>query len=383
MNDYDYIIAGCGAGGLSLIVHMIHSGKFTDKKILLVDRAQKNTNDRTWCFWESKPGLFEPVVYKRWHYIKFYGDHGRLNLQDIYPYQYKMIRGIDFYQYCFSLINQQSNISVEYADIESIHSDNHHSFISIGGRLIHAQYIFSSINSSGNPFDQGRYFLWQHFKGWFINTRANTFNPDQATLMDFRIEQHNDTRFVYVMPFDAHNALVEYTVFSETRLSDEEYSDGLTDYCKTYLNLDANDFTIANEEFGMIPMTNRKFPQSYNRIIYIGSAGGQTKASSGYTFRFIQKHSEQLVNALIKNGSPYLQPHHARFTFYDSILLNILSGRKLPGSNIFTQLFEKNKMTEVFKFLDNETSIGEEIELISTLPKNKFINAAFRHLLHL
>ena len=55
--QYDYIIAGAGCAGLSLAVHMIHSGKFSDKKILIVDKDDKQKNDRTWCFWEKEPGL--------------------------------------------------------------------------------------------------------------------------------------------------------------------------------------------------------------------------------------------------------------------------------------------------------------------------------------
>ena len=35
----------------------------------------------------------------------------------------------------------------------------------------------------------------------------------------------------------------------------------------------------------------------------IGTAGGQTKASSGYTFQFIQKQSQQIVDYLIAGKS--------------------------------------------------------------------------------
>ena len=71
---YDYIIAGAGCAGLSLAVHMIHSGKFNDKKILIVDKEEKNKNDRTWCFWEKERGLFEPVVCQKWDRVWFHGE---------------------------------------------------------------------------------------------------------------------------------------------------------------------------------------------------------------------------------------------------------------------------------------------------------------------
>ena len=57
MNRFDYIVAGAGAAGLSLIVHMIESGAFSNKKILLIERHPKTKNDRTWCFWEEQPAM--------------------------------------------------------------------------------------------------------------------------------------------------------------------------------------------------------------------------------------------------------------------------------------------------------------------------------------
>jgi lycopene beta-cyclase len=40
-DSYDYIISGAGCAGLSLAMHMIHSGKFSNKKILLIDQEEK------------------------------------------------------------------------------------------------------------------------------------------------------------------------------------------------------------------------------------------------------------------------------------------------------------------------------------------------------
>ena len=58
-----------GCAGLSLAVHLIQSGKFSDKKILLIDKESKIQNDRTWCFWENENGLFQNIVYKSWEKV--------------------------------------------------------------------------------------------------------------------------------------------------------------------------------------------------------------------------------------------------------------------------------------------------------------------------
>ena len=49
---YDYIIIGAGAAGLMLANAIANDSYFQDKTVLLLDKDPKNSNDRTWCFWE-------------------------------------------------------------------------------------------------------------------------------------------------------------------------------------------------------------------------------------------------------------------------------------------------------------------------------------------
>ena len=68
---------------------------------------------------------------------------------------------------------------------------------------------------------------------------------------------------------------------------------------------------------------------------------------------------------MIKKGHPFnVAQHHPRFHFYDSVLLHILNKRSLRGADIFTDLFKKNKADEVFAFLDNETTLADELKII-------------------
>ena len=127
-------------------------------------------------------------------------------------------------------------------------------------------------------------------------------------------------------------------------------------------------------------MTNEKF--SFDGHGWqIGVAGGQTKASSGYTFQFIQKQSNQISDHLIKGKSlDSLPATSKRFRFYDNTLLHILYHEKLPGEEIFTKLFKKNKPQQVLRFLDNESSFKDELKIISTLPAWPFLQAAIKQL---
>ena len=367
MNHFHIIIAGAGCAGLSLLTRLLQTGRFSDKKILLIDKASKNANDRTWCFWEKGDGFFEPVVYKSWDQLWVHGP-GYSQLHNIRPYRYKMIRGQDFYRYCFDIIARYKNVTVEYGMVENISSNT----VSIGAHYFTADFIFNSILFEKPRLKNNQYYLLQHFKGWVIETAGPMFDPHQATLMDFRVNQQPGTSFVYVMPFTETRALVEYTVFSEKLL--EDYDTALRDYINC-------EFTIVEEEFGVIPMTNYPFDTTDGNTINIGTAGGQTKASSGYTFQFIQKQSQQLADSMVQRGTPFpLAKPARRFRWYDSTLLNILYHNKLPGAAIFTELFRNNKATDVLKFLDNETSVMEEMKIISVLPKKVFIQAALQQL---
>jgi lycopene beta-cyclase len=139
---------------------------------------------------------------------------------------------------------------------------------------------------------------------------------------------------------------------------------------------------VVEDEYGIIPMTNVKFVRSVGRIVNIGTAGGQTKASSGYTFKFIQKQAEAIAAALLRNGNPVIPETFAgkRFNLYDSTLLNILHNNKLGGDKIFADLFSKNDPERVLRFLDNESSLEDEINIMGSVPSGIFMKAAFQEI---
>ncbi len=370
-SSYDYIIAGAGCAGLSLAVHLVQSGAFADKKILITEQADKKANDRTWCFWEKEPGLFESIVYKSWDQLAYH-DAGFSSDLQIAPYRYKMIRGIDFYRYCFELLGRHPNITIRKGRVEETFSDGRGTGIRIDGETILAGYVFNSILTPKPQLSSNQYWLLQHFRGWMVETGTPSFTPGKATLMDFRMSQHEGTAFCYVLPFTTTKALVEYTLFSPSMLTSEAYDAGLKHYLEKVLGISG--YKILETENGVIPMTNYPFSPGKNSLVNIGTAGGQTKGSSGYTFRFIQKHSARIRDGLIQGHLPTKSPD--RFSFYDSVLLNILQHNTLPGHKIFTDLFRKNPASLVLKFLDNETSLAEELKIISSLPTLPFFKAA-------
>ncbi len=358
---------------------MMQQPFFKEKKILLIDADDKRKNDRTWCFWEAEAGLFQEIVYKEWSTIDFYGD-GFSGRWDITPYRYKMIRGADLYRYVFDQISLHSNVVFLQEKVERIYSNNLTAFVQTNVQLFAAQYVFNSILFNPKELQTGISLL-QHFKGWMITTEEDVFNSSVATFMDFRVATPEGNTFVYLLPVTQRKALIEYTVFSPSLLNENEYSTGLKKYIAQFLNITR--FAVEEEEFGVIPMSNFAFAKTPLSIVNIGTAGGQTKGSSGYTFQFIQKHSTAIVDALMKSEPPGKQNHFfsKRFKIYDDTLLSVLHSQKLTAAQVFADLLRHNKPQQVFKFLDNETSLAEELKIMSSVPSHIFLPAAGRQLL--
>jgi lycopene beta-cyclase len=378
---YDYIIAGAGCAGLSLAYYLSQSS-LKNKSVLLIDKQLKVVNDRTWCFWEKGMNDFETIVCCKWPQVYFHGTDfsAALNLT---PYQYKMIRSIDFYQCVQQAIAQQPNIEFLLGSISRISDSPDGAIVEVEGTNYHADYVFNSLYEVDRQDKKpGHHYLLQHFKGWEIETSAPFFDTSIATLMDFRVDQQRDTRFVYVLPLDAYRALVEYTVFSGSLLTIPEYDQQLTDYIRKFLRLDT--YTIRHQEFGVIPMNDHPFcTYTGKHIVHIGTAGGQTKASTGYTFLRIQQQVKSIVQTLLASGKPYMHISTSnRFKLYDSMLLNIMAKNRYSGKDIFTKLFQKNPAGTILKFLDEDTQFNEELKIMSTTPYKPFILALGDILLH-
>ncbi len=383
-NHYDYIITGAGCAGLSLLMRLMEDSFFSEKRILIIDASPKQSNDRTWCFWEAGTGLFEPIVKHSWEQVAFASNDfsGQLQLS---PYRYKMIEGIDFYQMVLNKIPDFPNIQFLQETVLKIVDGASNITVSTASGDFKTDFVFNSIpafaSSKTVPRKKGQYQLLQHFKGWVIETVEPVFDPTIATLMDFQVDQSAGTTFMYVMPTSSTRALVEFTLFTEGLLPEKAYGKALRDYISDKLKI--RQYQIKHEEFGIIPMTNQAFPLQDGRLIQMGGAGGQIKGSSGYAFQFIQKRTADIVSGL-KKGHIYFNSKGLKQImgeFYDTVLLNVLIKRKMNGDQIFSQIFEKNPPASVFRFLDNESSLIEDLKIMNSVPTSIFFPAAIQELL--
>jgi len=129
-------------------------------------------------------------------------------------------------------------------------------------------------------------------------------------------------------------------------------------------------------------MASHLFPVNEGRTIFLGTAGGQTKGSTGYTFQNIQRHSKAIVQALSAGKSPRIQQSmaHKRFRLYDNTLLRVLCRRYYPGAELFERLFAGNPPTRVLGFLDETTSPLAELAIMNSVPRRIFAKAVVEQL---
>lgn len=381
IHKYDYIIAGAGCAGMSLLYRMLLDENLSTKKILVLDKEEKVNNDRTWCYWEKETGVFEKLVTHEWKTLAFKNSDftKRFNLTH---YRYKMIRGIDFYHFVLSFAKTFKNVTFQYEGLTTIYAEKDYAVAETETTRYLAAFVFNS-TSLFNPEITTENSLLQHFEGWVIKTKQTAFDPKVGTLMDFSLDQKNGATFMYVLPTSAHEALVEYTLFSEKILPKDEYEAALKKYIKENLKIES--YEISHTEFGVIPMSLAKFqrnPNGEKRIVNLGTAGGYTKASSGYTFQFIQKNTANIVAnlALGKNPNQPKNFRDKRFEWYDRTLLEVLISKKLTGKSVFSTLFGKVSPELILKFLANESSLLDDVVIMKSLPIAPFLQAGIKQL---
>lgn len=380
MSSFDFIIAGGGASGLGL-AYEISNSSLRGKKVLIVDRDAKEQNDRTWCFWTNGPTRLDHLTYRTWDRIEIINDNFQKKI-DIGPYQYRMIRGIDYYRGLHEALSGVPNLTfrrgrvTETGDVE----DNSLARVVIDGEPIQARWAFDSLfKINETPAIPRKYHhLKQHFKGWEIETPGDYFEPSTVTLFDFRTPQKGCMRFFYILPFTRRRALVEYTLFSANLLKPHEYDRALAEYIENILGIQK--YRTVSTETGVIPMTDRPFNRRLSaHVMAIGTKGGMVKPSTGYAFLRMQRDARSIVHSLENFGDPFQVPVPPdRYRLYDSLMLQVMHRDGNRMAYIFTELFKQNPIQDIFRFLDEEASFSDNIRLISTLPKAPFLKALLK-----
>lgn len=391
---YNYTIVGAGASGLWLANAMMDKGLLADKTLCIVENDLHKLNDRTWCYWAKSTIGEAEIISKEWRGIK---DLYRNRNNKIYPYRYYHIKSSDFYHHLKTKLKTNPNIFWKMETVKAVDSIAENKLnIQTSTQTWESNYAFLAALPTANKIQEqeklnkylGRQskqnkplFLWQSFVGYRIKTIHPFCNPSEIMMMDFNADQADATQFFYELPFSENEALVEFTRFG-TEILDYDYAIAQIENRLKSKNIT---YQILEVEKGAIPMTPQ-FDQLENslhqNIIYIGTLGGAIKPTTGYGFKRMYHYAEKLAEAL-KNEENINLPSMKRiwrFRLYDIILLQILADTPHLGKSIFEMLFTKQPITRILKFLDEETTVFEEILIFSKLPLMPFIKSLLKYL---
>lgn len=181
--------------------------------------------------------------------------------------------------------------------------------------------------------------------------------------------------FVYVLPFSPYEALVEITLFSGALLTEEAYDKALRVYIHEHLGNPS--YQIIEVEQGKIPMTDQPFPRFPAPFhMTIGTKGGRVKPSTGYAFWRTQQDSQAIVESLITYGDPtHIPAERKRAQVFDSLMLQVMDKNGGRMAEIFTAMFKKNAIQRIFRFLDEESGLTDELGIIGSVSPGPFLKA--------
>ena len=102
-----------------------------------------------------------------------------------------------------------------------------------------------------------------------------------------------------------------------------------------------------------------------------------------FVFLFIvQKNTEKIINNL-KSGkypSPNLTFRDKMYQWYDRTVLEVIISKKMEGKDIFSRMFKKLPIEKILNFLGNESTIVDDIKIVSSLPIKPFLIAGIKRL---
>ena len=354
MKEFNYVIIGGGCAGLSLAYELEINNKLKDKTLAIIETRKEYKRDKTWSFWRVFDHNFDDCVIKSWNNFTINTSENSHELTNKkFPYQ--SIDSGKFYKKINSHLSTNSNVRF-YKDLSEINSEN--------------SIIFNSIYDK--ELDKSE--LWQHFQGIEIETPKNVFDEEIINLMDFNCDQRNDVHFFYTLPFSKNKALVETTWLSDLEEESlKDYDLQLENYIKN--NLGIKNYKINFTEKGAIPLFSPSLSNN-NRIINIGSAGGMTRLSTGYTFLNIQEHSRYIVKNIDNINKAKIFSIGKKYQFLDKVFLRVLEKHPEKMPKIFFNMFKTSSNT-IIKFLSNKSNIIEDINIISKMPKLIFLKALF------
>ncbi len=378
--SYGYAILGAGCAGLSLCHYLLERG--VEEPILILDRKEAFADDRTWCFWDVEETPFSGRAVGRWSSWAVRAE-GREIVHTSGRYPYLCLTGVDFYEDALEKISTRGNVTVRLGeDVRSLKELDDGALIVTSTGSYSAENVFDArgLAPDSAVLEEARRrgaWISQQFLGLRLRTRRPVFDPDTCTLMDFSVDQGRGLRFAYVLPFDEREALVENVYLTKDGASPEAHRAELSCYLRDRYGLLERDYEVDGEEWGDIPMTAHRFPRRVGaRTHVVGTLGGETRPSTGYTFLRVQRYCRALAASLTGAEVDPGRVHPWRYGPLDRVFLRLLRERPESCPGIYARMFAGTPPGALVRFLTERSTPLDDARLIRALPKLPFLRLA-------
>ena len=373
---YNLAILGGGCAGLSLAMRLAEAGSEAGSSApstLVLEKNAHYKNDRTWCFWdEADPEL------KNWV------DHAWLNFEikngaktftkSCKNHAYLMLSAQTFYKRSLEKLTANKHLATLLNNqdvLEVTKTQNQTWQITTATGAFTADKIVDTRPNQQIKDDDS--LLWQSFVGHEVETSQDTFDSNTFVLMDFDAKFSQGLGFVYVLPYSANRALIEYTIFADQAFTANQINGYIQTALLNYLK--DIDYKILRTEYGKLPMGNQKMKKSSDpSYIYAGLYAGAARPSSGYAFQRIQRWAKDCAHALI-NHQLLVAPKKDPWILarMDGLFLNVLKSNPKSSIQLFYQLFLNCKTDTVIRFLSDHASKLDYLAIIASMPKVLFL----------
>jgi len=379
----DAIVVGAGCAGLALAANMLEHAP--EAAITIVSSPGRDP-DKLWSWWDDAAaidGLFPDVPRRVWDTLRVTHPGGD-RIERLGSLRYATIRSVDYVAALRERLLAAPRVRWVEGRVQTIIDGARSAEVVVDSERLRAPWVFQSVMPC--PADRGgrgHFPIRQRFVGWIVETEHAVFDPGVPTLMDFCIEQRDPASFLYVLPFSTTEALFELTAFARPERSEVE-----DDEAELRQLVDARvrgPYRIVHRESAVLPMEDRQWsPRWGQRIFNLGRVGGMLKPSTGYAFARTQRQVRHLADSWA-SSVPLAAPSTSwRHRVYDRALLAALydapAGDDL-GRRTFSAMFRAWSLPELLRFLDERTSLREELGMMRRLPPQPFASAVPRALL--
>ena len=372
---YDIAILGGGAAGLSLARHMVD----TKHKIAIIEPRRSYRNDRTWCFFNSQSHDLSDLVCAYWSEYSLESLGQEIVFQNE-KQLYQCIRSIDFYQDAYKKINTSHNIDLVLGEtaLDICHKDNNFDILMNNNKL-QATYVIDTRPAPKSDYKSP--YLNQIFSGIEVQTHTPLFNPGRALLMHNLTCDKHGLGFVYILPFSANHALIEWTRFTPDQLTPDQLDQECAEIC---LSFAGDRYEALYKEHASIPMAHIKPQKQHPHIFLAGGRGGAIRPSTGYAFQNIQKWAKKCAQSIKQTGLPIDHIKQNAFSAWmDKIFLRVLLDYPELGPGIKMRLAKGLNDDQFTRFMKDEATISDNLAIILSQPFWPFLKTAFRDMLNI